>query len=49
LEREDHYIKLQPTVVTDRCVLLNWLIHCFVCWKRNWTWYQCTYLYIARF
>jgi len=30
LEREDHYIKLQPAVVADRCVLLNWFIDCFI-------------------
>ena len=28
METEDLHIKLQPTAVMDRCVLLNLFIHC---------------------
>ena len=43
---EVHRSSLKPSVVTDRCVLLNWFIACFVHWYQNSTWYQGTCIYI---
>jgi len=37
METEDHSSS-RATVVTDRCVLLNWFIYCYVPHGRNVTW-----------
>jgi len=46
---EVHSSSSYPSVVMDRCVLLNWFIDCFIHWDRNCTWYQGTHLYISWF
>jgi len=45
----DIFLEGEVHPLTDRCVLLNWFIHCFIHWGSNCAWYQDTYPNISWF